>query len=222
MRLPFEKHYKNQTHSLAHSHSFICVLEALTLPSFLSFIPKSKPKFPPSTFSPKSTTTTVKPIHLYFIRIYTYREWVRERERRMDSDQGKLFIGGISWDTTEDKLKEHFGNYDDVLSTSVMREKNTGKPRGFGFVVFADPNILDRVMEDKHVIDGRTVTLLSFFLSFLYFMFRLKILYCTFKCGCCWFWIGDNLETLFCFGLYQRIMISLLTLICVALNVLGH
>ena len=81
-----------------------------------------------------------------------------ERERIMDSDQGKLFIGGISWDTTEDKLKEHFGNYGDVLSTSVMREKNTGKPRGFGFVVFADPNILDRVLEDKHVIDGRTVT----------------------------------------------------------------
>nr|KYP60776.1 RNA-binding protein Musashi isogeny 2 [Cajanus cajan] len=75
----------------------------------------------------------------------------------MDSDQGKLFIGGISWDTTEDKLKDHFGNYGDVLSTSVMREKNTGKPRGFGFVVFADPSILDRVLEDKHVIDGRTV-----------------------------------------------------------------
>ncbi|KAL5172845.1 Heterogeneous nuclear ribonucleoprotein 1 [Glycine soja] len=74
----------------------------------------------------------------------------------MDSDQGKLFIGGISWDTTEDKLKEHFGNYGNALSTSIMREKNTGKPRGFGFVVFADPNILDRVLEDKHVIDGRT------------------------------------------------------------------
>ncbi|KAH1205993.1 Heterogeneous nuclear ribonucleoprotein 1 [Glycine max] len=97
----------------------------------------------------------------------------------MDSDQGKLFIGGISWDTTEDKLKDHFGNYGDTLSTSIMREKNTGKPRGFGFVVFADPNILDRVLEDKHVIDGRTVTLLSFFLSFLYFMFRLKILVLT-------------------------------------------
>ncbi|KAF7837434.1 heterogeneous nuclear ribonucleoprotein 1-like [Senna tora] len=75
----------------------------------------------------------------------------------MDSDQGKLFIGGISWDTTEDKLKEHFSNYGDVMHTSVMREKNTGKPRGFGFVVFADPSILDRVLEDKHVIDGRTV-----------------------------------------------------------------
>jgi len=85
----------------------------------------------------------------------------------MDSDQGKLFIGGISWDTTEDKLKEHFGNYGDVLSTSVMREKNTGKPRGFGFVVFADPTILDRVLEDKHVIDGRTVTLYPVYTSFL-------------------------------------------------------
>ncbi|XP_028769566.1 heterogeneous nuclear ribonucleoprotein 1 [Neltuma alba] len=75
----------------------------------------------------------------------------------MDSDQGKLFIGGISWDTTEDNLKDHFSNYGDVLHASVMREKNTGKPRGFGFVVFADPSILDRVLEEKHVIDGRTV-----------------------------------------------------------------
>ncbi|KAI4318148.1 hypothetical protein L6164_025952 [Bauhinia variegata] len=75
----------------------------------------------------------------------------------MDSDQGKLFIGGISWETTEDKLKEHFSNYGDILHASVMREKTTGKPRGFGFVVFADPSILDRVLEEKHVIDGRTV-----------------------------------------------------------------
>ncbi|CAL0316734.1 unnamed protein product [Lupinus luteus] len=75
----------------------------------------------------------------------------------MDSDQGKLFIGGISWETNEDKLKEHFTNYGDVLNTSVMRDKNTGKPRGFGFVVFSDPSILDRVLQDKHVIDGRTV-----------------------------------------------------------------
>ncbi|KAK9906003.1 hypothetical protein M0R45_000128 [Rubus argutus] len=45
----------------------------------------------------------------------------------MDSDQGKLFIGGISWETSEDKLKEYFSNYGDVLQT------------------------------EKHTIDGRTV-----------------------------------------------------------------
>ncbi|OIV90005.1 hypothetical protein TanjilG_00351, partial [Lupinus angustifolius] len=74
----------------------------------------------------------------------------------MDSDQGKLFIGGISWDTNEDKLRDYFGNYGDVCHASVMRDKNTGKPRGFAFVVFSDPSVIDRVLEDTHVIDGRT------------------------------------------------------------------
>ncbi|KAL2530841.1 RNA-binding (RRM/RBD/RNP motif) family protein [Forsythia ovata] len=75
----------------------------------------------------------------------------------MDSDQGKLFIGGISWETNEEKLKEYFQGYGEVLQTVVMRDKISGKPRGFGFVVFADPNILDRILQERHVIDGRTV-----------------------------------------------------------------
>ena len=75
----------------------------------------------------------------------------------MDSGQGKLFISGISWETTEEKLKEYFENYGDVVQTVVMRDKTTGRPRGFGFVVFADPSILDRVLQDKHTIDARTV-----------------------------------------------------------------
>lgn len=75
----------------------------------------------------------------------------------MDSDQGKLFIGGVSWETSEEKLKDYFENYGEVVLTSVMRDKLTGRPRGFGFVVFADPSVLDTVLQDKHVIDGRTV-----------------------------------------------------------------
>ena len=75
----------------------------------------------------------------------------------MDSNQGKLFIGGVSWETTEEKLKEYFENYGDVVQTVVMRDKTTSRPRGFGFVVFANPSILDRVLQDKHTIDARTV-----------------------------------------------------------------
>lgn len=75
----------------------------------------------------------------------------------MDSDQGKLFIGGISWETDEDKMKQYFSNYGEVLQTVIMRDKLTGKPRGFGFVVFADPSVLETVLNDKHTIDGRTV-----------------------------------------------------------------
>ncbi|XP_031502263.1 heterogeneous nuclear ribonucleoprotein 1-like [Nymphaea colorata] len=75
----------------------------------------------------------------------------------MDSDQGKLFIGGVSWETTEEKLKDHFEKYGEVTQAVIMRDKVTGRPRGFGFVVFADPSLLDRVLQDKHTIDGRTV-----------------------------------------------------------------
>ncbi|XP_068322873.1 heterogeneous nuclear ribonucleoprotein 1-like [Pyrus communis] len=75
----------------------------------------------------------------------------------MDSDEGKLFIGGLAWDTNEDKLADYFNQYGDVTQTVIMRDKVTGRPRGFGFVVFSDPSLLDRVLNDKHTIDGRLV-----------------------------------------------------------------
>ena len=76
----------------------------------------------------------------------------------MDSDEGKLFIGGIAWDTSEETLTEYFTQYGQVTQAVIMREKPTGRPRGFGFVVFSDPSVLDRVLQDRHTIDGRTVS----------------------------------------------------------------
>lgn len=93
----------------------------------------------------------------------------REAAVGMDSDQGKLFIGGISWETTEDKLREYFGKYGEVMQAVIMRDKISGRPRGFGFVVFADPTLVDRVLQDKHTIDGRVVrSFLSVLNGFLY------------------------------------------------------
>ncbi|QHO48067.1 heterogeneous nuclear ribonucleoprotein 1 isoform X1 [Arachis hypogaea] len=76
---------------------------------------------------------------------------------QMESDLGKLFIGGISWDTDEERLKEYFGKYGEVIEAVIMRDRTTGRARGFGFVVFADPAVAERVIVDKHIIDGRTV-----------------------------------------------------------------
>ncbi|CAM6032472.1 unnamed protein product [Sphagnum compactum] len=75
----------------------------------------------------------------------------------MDSDQGKLFIGGISWETTEEKLRDYFKAYGEVTETVIMKDRATGRARGFGFVIFADPAVADRVVNEKHTIDGRTV-----------------------------------------------------------------
>jgi RNA-binding protein Musashi len=76
----------------------------------------------------------------------------------MESDLGKLFIGGISWDTDEERLREYFATYGEVIEAVIMRDRATGRARGFGFVVFADPAVAERVIIDKHIIDGRTVS----------------------------------------------------------------
>ncbi|OIV91849.1 hypothetical protein TanjilG_17841 [Lupinus angustifolius] len=75
----------------------------------------------------------------------------------MEMDPGKLFIGGISWDTNEDRLRQYFQNFGDVVEAVIMKDRTTGRARGFGFIVFADPSVAERVVMEKHVIDGRTV-----------------------------------------------------------------
>jgi RNA-binding protein Musashi len=88
-------------------------------------------------------------------------------------DPGKLFIGGISWDTNEDRLRSYFQNFGDVVEAVIMKDRTTGRARGFGFVVFSDPSVAERVVMEKHVIDGRTV-------SFLVSMLKLSLLFvCT-------------------------------------------
>ncbi|XP_073005822.1 uncharacterized protein [Typha latifolia] len=75
----------------------------------------------------------------------------------MESDLGKLFIGGISWDTNEDRLREYFKSYGEVVEAVIMKDRTTGRARGFGFIVFADPVVAERVVMEKHIIDGRMV-----------------------------------------------------------------
>lgn len=84
-------------------------------------------------------------------------------------DAGKLFIGGISWDTSEDRLRQYFEAFGEVVEAVIMKDRTTGRARGFGFVVFAHASVAEKVVKEKHVIDGRTVNLATSFLieSFL-------------------------------------------------------
>ncbi|GER48136.1 RNA-binding (RRM/RBD/RNP motifs) family protein [Striga asiatica] len=75
----------------------------------------------------------------------------------MEMEVGKLFVGGISWETNEERLIEYFQAFGEVLEAVIMRDRATGRARGFGFVVFADASVAERVVRERHVIDGRTV-----------------------------------------------------------------
>ncbi|XP_071710782.1 uncharacterized protein [Rutidosis leptorrhynchoides] len=74
-----------------------------------------------------------------------------------DSSAGKLFVGGIAWETSEEAFSNYFSNYGEITDSVIMMDKITGRPRGFGFVTFADPSDADKVLAQDHVIDGRPV-----------------------------------------------------------------
>ena len=75
------------------------------------------------------------------------------------SDSCKIFVGGLSWQTNEESLRWHFEQYGPVISVEVMRDRNTGDPRGFAFVVFESTETVDLVMidKDKHEINHKFV-----------------------------------------------------------------
>ena len=74
-----------------------------------------------------------------------------------DCDQGKIFVGGISWETTEDMLKDHFRSYGNVVGSVIAKDRMTGNPRGFAFVSFSDASALNKVLADTHTILARMV-----------------------------------------------------------------
>ncbi|KAJ0576438.1 putative RNA recognition motif domain, nucleotide-binding alpha-beta plait domain superfamily [Helianthus annuus] len=74
-----------------------------------------------------------------------------------DASAGKLFVGGIAWETSEESFSNYFSNYGELTDSVIMMDKITGRPRGFGFVTFANASDADKVLEQDHVIDGRPV-----------------------------------------------------------------
>eukprot|EP00063_Salmo_salar_P052403 XP_014027238.1 PREDICTED: RNA-binding protein Musashi homolog 1 isoform X12 [Salmo salar] len=73
-------------------------------------------------------------------------------------DPCKMFIGGLSWQTTQEGLKEYFCKYGEVKECMVMRDPVTKRSRGFGFVTFVDQAGVDSVSAvTRHELDSKTI-----------------------------------------------------------------
>uniref|UniRef100_A0A8C5DJ86 RNA-binding protein Musashi homolog 1 n=1 Tax=Gouania willdenowi TaxID=441366 RepID=A0A8C5DJ86_GOUWI len=69
-----------------------------------------------------------------------------------------MFIGGLSWQTTQEGLKEYFSKYGEVKECMVMRDPVTKRSRGFGFVTFVDQAGVDKVLaQTRHELDSKTI-----------------------------------------------------------------
>ncbi|XP_053972406.1 RNA-binding protein Musashi homolog Rbp6 isoform X5 [Hylaeus volcanicus] len=74
------------------------------------------------------------------------------------NDPGKMFIGGLSWQTSPESLREYFTKYGDITEVMVMKDPTTRRSRGFGFITFADPASVDKVLAQvNHELDGKKI-----------------------------------------------------------------
>eukprot|EP00128_Syssomonas_multiformis_P015531 Colp12_sorted_trinity150504_noHs@1302 len=73
-----------------------------------------------------------------------------------DTTYTKLFVGGLPYHTTSDKLKEYFSQFGMVEEAVVIMDKSTQQSKGYGFVNFVDPAAAAQATADPNpIIDGR-------------------------------------------------------------------
>jgi RNA recognition motif-containing protein len=72
----------------------------------------------------------------------------------------KLFVGNLSFNTTENDLQDTFAAHGTVMETNLMMDRATGRPRGFGFVTMSTPEEAQAAITGLNgkSIDGRELT----------------------------------------------------------------
>jgi RNA recognition motif-containing protein len=71
----------------------------------------------------------------------------------------KLFVGGLSYSTSSERLREAFAACGTVESASVVTDRDTGRSRGFGFVEMSTPEDAEQAINRLNgtSLDGRTI-----------------------------------------------------------------
>jgi RNA recognition motif-containing protein len=72
----------------------------------------------------------------------------------------KLFVGNLSFNTTENDLNDAFAAFGTVTETNLMMDRETGRPRGFGFVTMSSADEANNAIEalNGKDMDGRALT----------------------------------------------------------------
>jgi RNA recognition motif-containing protein len=71
-----------------------------------------------------------------------------------------IYVGNLSHGATEEQLLQTFGQYGTVTKVSIVKDRDTGRPRGFAFVEIADAKEAATAIKELNLveIDGRSIT----------------------------------------------------------------
>ncbi|KAI4564543.1 hypothetical protein MJT46_010341 [Ovis ammon polii x Ovis aries] len=93
-----------------------------------------------------------------YSNIEEFAEGSKINASKNQQDDGKMFIGGLSWDTSKKDLTEYLSRFGEVVDCTIKTDPVTGRSRGFGFVLFKDAASVDKVLELKeHKLDGKLI-----------------------------------------------------------------
>ncbi|MGD0614279.1 MAG: RNA-binding protein [Verrucomicrobiota bacterium] len=72
----------------------------------------------------------------------------------------KLFVGNLSFNTTENDLQDAFAAHGTVLEANLLTDRETGRPRGFGFVTMSSAEEAQKAVDalNGSTLDGRNLT----------------------------------------------------------------
>ncbi len=79
--------------------------------------------------------------------------------RCQSTSSTKLFVGGLSWGTNDQSLRDAFANFGEVVEARVITDRESGRSRGFGFVNFSSGDSATNAMQemDGKDLDGRSI-----------------------------------------------------------------
>ena len=61
-----------------------------------------------------------------------------------------IYVGNISYSTSEEDLRESFGQFGEVTSAKIITDRETGRSKGFGFVEMADDDAGNKAIEEMN------------------------------------------------------------------------
>ncbi|KAJ1549490.1 hypothetical protein HK096_011493, partial [Nowakowskiella sp. JEL0078] len=75
------------------------------------------------------------------------------------AEETKIFVGNLSWNTTDDSLRSGFSQFGEISDSIVLKDRETGRSRGFGFISFSNADDAQAAIQgmNEQDLDGRSI-----------------------------------------------------------------